>query len=87
MAALDPAAFEHCFLARARDLVAAIEGQVVALGGKTSRRSDDRPHDKERLHKERLHLVSAWASANPLVLGQVALNETSNEVGAILVGS
>ena len=77
-AALDPAAFEACFLAWVRDLAAAAEGQVVAIDGKTLRRSHDRANGKAPLH-----LVSAWAAANRLVLGQAAVADKSNEIEAI----
>ncbi len=53
-------------------------GQVVAIDGKTLRRSHDRANGKGPLH-----LVSAWASANRLVLGQVAVDDKSNEITAI----
>lgn len=53
-------------------------GQVIALDGKTLRCSHDR-----RLGKEAIHLVTAWATANHLVLGQVAVDEKSNEITAI----
>ena len=77
-AALDPAAFETRFVAWVRDTVRATGGQVVAVDGKTARRSHDRPDGKGPLH-----LVSAWAAANGVVLGQVAAAEKSNEITAI----
>jgi predicted transposase YbfD/YdcC len=77
-AALDPAAFETCFLAWVRATVRATAGQVVAIDGKTLRRSHDRAAGKGPLH-----LVSAWATANHVVLGQVAVDEKSNEITAI----
>ncbi len=77
-AALDPAAFEACFLAWVRDTVRATAGQVVAIDGKTLRRSHDRAHGKGPLH-----LVSAWAAANGVVLGQLAVADKSNEITAI----
>jgi predicted transposase YbfD/YdcC len=77
-AALDPAAFETCFLAWVRATVRATAGQVVAIDGKTLRRSHDRTDGKGPLH-----LVSAWAAANHVVLGQVAVDEKSNEITAI----
>ena len=77
-AALDPAAFESCFLAWVQATVQATAGQVVAIDGKTLRRSHDRAAGKGPLH-----LVSAWASANHVVLGQVAVDEKSNEITAI----
>lgn len=77
-AALDPTAFETAFLGWVQALATTTAGQVVALDGKTLRRSHDRINGKGPLH-----LVSAWASANHLVLGQVAVDEKSNEITAI----
>ena len=77
-AALDAAAFEACFLGWVRDLAAITAGQVVAIDGKTLRRSHDRTGGKGPLH-----LVGAWAAANRLVLGQVAVADKSNESVAI----
>ena len=77
-AALDPAAFEAVFLGWVQALATATAGQVVAIDGKTARRSHDRANGKGPLH-----LVSAWAGANCLVLGQVAVAEKSNEITAI----
>jgi len=79
-AALDPAAFEQAFLGWVQALVTGTEGMVVAIDGKTARRSHDRPHDRGPLH-----LVSAWATANQVVLGQVATDDQSNEITAIPV--
>jgi predicted transposase YbfD/YdcC len=53
-------------------------GQVIAIDGKTLRRS----HDKS-LGKGAIHMVSAWASENRLVLGQTKVAEKSNEITAI----
>jgi len=77
-AALDPAAFESAFLGWVQALAATTAGQVVAIDGKTLRRSHDRAAGKGPLH-----LVSAWASANRLVLGQVAVDAKSHEITAI----
>ena len=77
-AALDAAAFEACFLGWVRDLAAITAGQVVAIDGKTLRRSHDRTGGKGPLH-----LVGAWAAANRLVLGQGAVADKSNEIVAI----
>ena len=52
--------------------------EVVAIDGKTSRRTHDRVHDRNPLH-----LVSAWASGQRLVLGQQACAAKSNEITAI----
>ena len=77
-AALDAAEFQRCFLEWVQAVHVLTAGQVVALDGKTLRRS----HDK-RQGKAAVHLVSAWATANRLVLGQVAVNTKSNEITAI----
>jgi len=77
-ARLDPAEFQRCFLAWVRAVVPATAGQVVALDGKTLRRSHDRTNGKAALH-----MVSAWASGSGLVLGQLAVEDKSNEITAI----
>lgn len=82
-AALDPAAFEACFLAWVRAAVAEAEidpnaGAGLALDGKTLRRSPDRSNGRGPLH-----LVSAWATDQGLVLGQVAVDDHANELAAL----
>lgn len=77
-AALDPAAFETAFLGWMRTLVSTTAGEVIAIDGKTLRRSHDRANGGGPLH-----LVSAWASANGVVLGQLAVDGKSNEITAI----
>jgi predicted transposase YbfD/YdcC len=77
-AALNPQAFEQCFLAWVRAVVTHTDGEIVALDGKTLRRSHDRGAGRGPLH-----LVSAWAETNRLVLGQVAVDAKSNEITAI----
>src|SRR3954449_13016936 len=75
---IDPEAFEACFIAWAASLAAGFEREVVAIDGKTLRRSFDRKHECAPLH-----LVSAWASAQGLVLGQRSVEDKSNEIVAI----
>lgn len=74
--------FETCFTNWAHSLPVLIEGkircEVIAIDGKTSRGSHNR-----RKGQNPLHLVSAWASDQGLVLGQVATKEKSNEIEAI----
>lgn len=77
-AALDAAEFQRCFLEWVQAVSVLTAGQVIAIDGKTVRRSHDR-----RKGKAALHLVSAWATANRLVLGQVATDAKSNEITAI----
>jgi predicted transposase YbfD/YdcC len=77
-ARLDPAEFQHCFLNWVRAVVPDTAGQVVALDGKALRRSHDRANGKAALH-----MVSAWACGSGLVLGQMAVDDKSNEIVAI----
>jgi predicted transposase YbfD/YdcC len=77
-ALLDARAFQRCFVAWVQAVADVTAGQVVAIDGKTLRRSHDR-----RRKRSALHLVSAWASANRLVLGQVNVADKSNEITAI----
>jgi predicted transposase YbfD/YdcC len=75
---LDPDEFQRCFLGWIEALHEATERQVIAIDGKTLRRSFDRAKGRSALH-----LVHAWAAANHLLLGQVAVDEKSNEITAI----
>jgi predicted transposase YbfD/YdcC len=77
-AALDPEAFQACFLRWVQRVAHLTAGEVVAIDGKTLRRSHDHGKDKDAIH-----LVSAWATANRLVLGQVKVADKSNEITAI----
>jgi predicted transposase YbfD/YdcC len=74
---LDPAAFEACFARYLAALSARVQG-VVAIDGKTVRRSFDRQKGQAPLH-----LVSAWACEQRLVLGQLRVADTSNEIPAV----
>ena len=76
-ALIDPAQFEASFLQWVRGISKTVKG-VVAIDGKTLRRSHDRT-----VGKKALHLVSAWAVENRLVLAQLATEEKSNEITAI----
>lgn len=77
-ARLDPQAFERCFLSWVGAVAGEAVAQVVAIDGKTLRRSHDHAAGKPALH-----MVSAWATASRLVLGQVAVAAKSNEITAI----
>jgi predicted transposase YbfD/YdcC len=77
IAALDPGLFKACFRAWVEDL-RETEPDLVAIDGKTSRRSHARSRGRDPLH-----LVSAWASRQRLVLGQEAVAGKSNEITAI----
>jgi len=80
--ALDGTLFTECFTAWVETLrepaPAASAPEVVAIDGKTSRRTHDRSRDRGPLH-----MVSAWASSQRLVLGQQACEAKSNEITAI----
>lgn len=75
---LDPDRFQECFMEWSQAVADLLPGEVVAIDGKTVRRS----HDK-RAGKQAIHLVSAWAAANTLTLGQVKTDQKSNEITAI----
>jgi predicted transposase YbfD/YdcC len=77
MNALDAGLFAACFTAWVEGLREA-EPDIVAVDGKTSRRAHARARGREPLH-----LVSAWASRQRLVLGQQATEAKSNEITAI----
>ena len=76
-AALDAEAFQRCFVAWVSALIGVPEG-VIALDGKTVRRS----HQKKG-GRAAIHMVSAFAARQRLVLGQVKVAEKSNEIIAI----
>jgi predicted transposase YbfD/YdcC len=77
IAALDPGLFKACFAAWVEGLREA-EPDLVAIDGKTSRRTHARSRGRDPLH-----LVSAWATRQRLVLGQEAVAGKSNEIVAI----
>jgi predicted transposase YbfD/YdcC len=76
-AAIDPELFKACFLAWVEDLRDGA-AELIAIDGKTSRGSHDRGKGRKPLH-----LVSAWATGQRIVLGQQATEEKSNEITAI----
>lgn len=78
LAAIKPDEFEACLLSWITDLHEITAGQVVAIDGKTLRRSFDAATGKSAIH-----MVSAWATANQITLGQVVVDEKSNEITAI----
>jgi predicted transposase YbfD/YdcC len=78
LARIDPAALEKCLLSWIRAVQELTENRVVAIDGKTLRGSCD--HERDR---PAIYMVSAWAAANKLSLGQVVVSEKSNEITAI----
>ncbi len=77
-ARLNPEQFEGCFLKWIAAVSDLTSGQVIAIDGKAVRRSYD-----TGIGKDAISLVSAWATANELVLGQVKVDDKSNEITAI----
>ena len=79
--ALKPEAFQHCFQNWITDAIAKDDSnlkRLVAIDGKTNRRSHDHAKDLGPLH-----IVTAWASEEGIALGQVATDAKSNEITAI----
>ena len=77
-AMLNPREFSNCFRSWTESLRKAVSCEIVAIDGKTLRRSH---HKSEGLGP--IHMVSAWARENGLVLGQIKVDEKSNEITAI----
>ncbi len=77
-AALDSAAFQACFTRWVSTICGSLDGQVVAIDGKTMRGSHD-----HRLGKKAIHMVGAFASEQGVTLGQLKTQEKSNEITAI----
>jgi predicted transposase YbfD/YdcC len=70
--------FTRIFIEWTRGICQLTDGEVVAIDGKTMRRSHQRS-----VGKEAIHLISAWASSNKIVLAQQAVDSKSNEITAI----
>jgi predicted transposase YbfD/YdcC len=77
-AALDPSGFEECFMKWIAALAEGSAGRLIAIDGKTIRRSMDTAHGKAAIH-----MIHAWSEANHMVLGQLATDAKSNEITAI----
>jgi predicted transposase YbfD/YdcC len=75
---LDAAQFQRCFMQWVQGVCEVLKGQVVAVDGKTLRRSHNRT-----IGKDAIHMVSAWATKNEVVLGQTKVEDKTNEITAI----
>ena len=75
--AIDSVQLENCFVEWVSSLANLSSGQQIAIDGKTIRGA------KHKGKKSPIHMVSAWACENNLVLGQVKTKEKSNEITAI----
>lgn len=75
---LEPVALQNSFISWMNAACELTQGEVVAIDGKTVRRSFTKGD-----RKSAIHMVSAWACQNNMVLGQIKVNEKSNEITAI----
>jgi len=75
---LSPNQFQKAFFSWTKAMSEGLEETIIAIDGKTARGS----FDKEK-GKKAIHMVSAWACANNIVLGQMKVNDKSNEITAI----
>ena len=75
---LNPEQLQQCFLKWIESISRITFGEIIAIDGKTLRRSYDKSKDKPAIH-----MVSAWATTNGLVLGQKKVEDKSNEITAI----
>jgi len=73
---MDPYELETGFISWVQSVACKTDGEIISIDGKTLRGSHGTT-------KKAIHMVSAWANANKLVLGQVATAEKSNEITAI----
>ena len=77
-ARLKPEQLQQCFLNWIQAVSQITKGQVIAIDGKSLRSADKRGQNRGAIH-----MVSAWATENRLVLGQQKVNAKSNEITAI----
>lgn len=73
---IKPTEFEKSFIEWMKETTNITDGEIISIDGKTLRGSKDR-------NKKPLHMVSAWANANQMVLGELATDEKSNEITAV----
>jgi len=73
----DPQALQQCFISWVQSMAQISQGQVVSIDGKQMR------HSGEQGNKAIIHMVSAWSNENNMVLGQLKVNDKSNEITAI----
>jgi predicted transposase YbfD/YdcC len=78
MSCLSPKALQACFVSWVQSIAKITEGEIVAIDGKQARRSYDKKN-----RKAAIHMVSAWACQNGVVLGQQKTDAKSNEITAI----
>lgn len=76
MSALNPIEFHACFADWVSTLYEKISREIISIDGKTARRTKGK-------NNKAIHVVSAWANKNKLVLGQIKVDDKSNEITAI----
>jgi predicted transposase YbfD/YdcC len=75
---IDPEQFQTCFFSWIKEIVKNVTGDVIAIDGKCLRRSHDNSSNQSAIY-----MVSAWSHDNQLALGQVKVDEKSNEITAL----
>jgi predicted transposase YbfD/YdcC len=78
LSALNPAEFHKCFMDWVTFLQEKVSKEIVSIDGKSIRRTKDNKNELKAVH-----IVSAWANKNQMVLGQLKVDEKSNEITAI----
>lgn len=78
ISAIEPEQFQDCFIQWMKSAEMSTQREIIAIDGKTVRRSYDK-----RSKQAAIHMVSAFAAENGVVLGQVKTSEKSNEITAI----
>jgi len=77
-ARLDPKELQSCFMNWTRAIVDLTDGEIIAIDGQRLRRSFDNASGKPAIH-----MVSAWAVENKMVLGQIKVDDKTNEIPAM----
>ena len=75
---IDPTAFQECFFTWIKQLLEFLPENVIAIDGKSMRATR-----QTRQELKALHVVSAWSCANGLSLGQIKVDDKSNEIMAV----
>ena len=75
---IDPQNFQECFVSWMKSVANLTEGEVIAIDGKSLKHSYDK-----KFGNRAINMVSAWATSNKLVLGQIKVDKKSNEITAI----
>ena len=75
---IDPQNFQECFVSWMKSVANLTDGEVIAIDGKNLKHSYDK-----KFGNRAINMVSAWATSNKLVLGQIKVDKKSNEITAI----